>query len=147
MAAHPSCTWNRCRIVFRGEGRRRRRRRRIVYRKGIYRGFEVCPRGAQRRRGRINGTGREDFHRWTRDRISIVSRAKGKNIVNVPPKKEIYFRPIFFSFSLLFLFRERERETYEFFPLLCLRRKRFERIIFIPRAPLENRKNFKVAGA
>lgn len=111
MAAHPSCTWNRCRIVFRGEGRRRRRRRRIVYRKGIYRGFEVCPRGAQRRRGRINGTGREDFHRrWTRDRISIVSRAKGKNIVNVPPKKEIYFRPIFFSFSLLFLFRERERE-------------------------------------
>lgn len=117
MAAHPSCTWNRCRIVFRGEGRRRRRRRRrIVYRKGIYRGFEVCPRGAQRRRGRINGTGREDFHRrWTRDRISIVSRAKGKNIVNVPPKKEIYFRPIFFSFSLLsFSERERERRTNSF---------------------------------
>lgn len=115
MAAHPSCTWNRCRIVFRGEGRRRRRRRRIVYRKGIYRGFEVCPRGAQRRRGRINGTGREDFHRWTRDRISIVSRAKGKNIVNVPPRRKFIFvlfsSPFrFFSFSE----RQRERRTNSF---------------------------------
>ena len=59
MAAHPSCTWNRCRIDDRlpgkrKEGKRRRRGRRMVaaipdsrIERGIYRGFEVCPRGAQ----------------------------------------------------------------------------------------------------
>lgn len=107
MAAHPSCTWNRCRIVFRGEGRRRRRRRRIVYRKGIYRGFEVCPRNVDvvelmEQEERISTDGRAIEFR------SCLAR-KGKISLTCPPRRKFIF-VLFSSPFRFFSFSERERE-------------------------------------
>lgn len=142
MAAHPSCTWNRCRIDDRlpgkrKEGKRRRRGEGEWWPRSLTRvskgEFIVALKSAlvarKRRRGRINGTGgrEEDFHPGGRgiEFRSCLAR-KGKISLTCPPNERRKFIFVLFLFSF-----KKERDVRILSTSPFSRGKRFERIIFI----------------